>query len=151
MQSLLGWRTVETTPLLRGLHMLDERTLELLNGKNFGAVSTIMASGHPQTQMMWVDHDGENIIFNTEIHRAKFKNLERNPLVTVMVMDSGNPWRYVEVRGHVAETVLGQEARDHIDSLAMKYLGKDEYPNPIQSERVIVKISPDRENNFPPA
>ena len=76
--------------------MLDERTLELLNGKNFGTVSTIMPSGHPQTQMMWVDTDGENVIFNTEIHRAKFKNLERNPLVTVMVMDADNPWRYVE-------------------------------------------------------
>ena len=62
----------------------------------------------------------------------------------------GNPWRYVEVRGHVVETVGGQEARDHIDSLAMKYLDK-EYPNPIQSERVIVKVAPDRQNNFPPA
>lgn len=132
------------------MYMLDERTLELLNGKNFGTVSTIMASGHPQTQMMWVDTDGENIIFNTEIHRTKFKNLERNPLVTVMVVDAGNPWRYVEVRGHVVETVGGQEARDHIDSLAMKYLDK-EYPNPIQSERVIVKVAPDRQNNFPPA
>ena len=133
------------------MYMLDERTLELLNGKNFGTVSTIMASGHPQTQMMWVDTDGENIIFNTEIHRAKFKNIERNPLVTVMVMDAGNPWRYAEVRGHVVETVGGQEARDHIDSLAMKYLDKEEYPNPIQSERVIVKVAPDRQNNFPPA
>ena len=131
------------------MYMLDERTLELLNGKNFGTVSTIMASGHPQTQMMWVDTDGENVIFNTEIHRAKFKNLERNPLVTVMVMDADNPWRYVEVRGHVVETIAGQEARDHIDSLAMKYLDK-KYPNPVQSERVIVKVAPDRQNNFPP-
>ena len=131
--------------------MLDERTLELVQGKNFGVVSTIMKSEHPQAQMMWVDADDEHVIFNTEIHRAKFKNLERNPLVTVLVAETGNPWRYVEVRGHVAETIGGQEARDHIDALAKKYLGVDEYPNPIQSERVIVKVAPDRVINFPPS
>lgn len=131
--------------------MLDERTLELAQGKNFAVVSTIMPSGHPQSQMMWVDADDEHIIFNTEIHRAKFKNLVRNPLVTVLVTEADNPWRYVEVRGHVAEIVRGQEARDHIDQLALKYFGKAEYPNPIQSERVMIKVAPDRENNFPPA
>jgi len=131
--------------------MLDEKTIQLAQGKNFGVVSTILPSGHPQSQVMWVDTDGEHIIFNTEIHRAKFKNLERTPLVTVVVMEEGNHWSYAEVRGHVAETVRGQEARDHIDALARKYLDVDEYPNPIQSERVIVKIAPDRVFTFPPS
>lgn len=129
--------------------MLDDKTIELAQGKNYAAISTVMSSGHPQTQMTWVDSDGEHIIVNTEIHRAKFKNLERNPLVTVLIMEDGNPWSYAEVRGHVAETIRGQEARDHIDKLAKKYLGKDDYPNPIQSERVMVKIAPDRIFVFP--
>ena len=131
--------------------MLDEKTIELARGKNFGAMSTVMATGHPQTQMMWVDTDGEQIIINTEIHRAKFKNLERNPLVTVLISETGNAWSYSEVRGHVAEIIRGPEARDHIDAMAKKYLGVDDYPNPIQSERVIVKIAPDRVVTFPPA
>lgn len=131
--------------------MLDDKTVELAQGKNFAVLSTVMPSGHPQSQMMWVDSDGEHIIINTEIHRAKFKNLQRNPLVTVLIMETGNAWNYSEVRGHVAEIVRGQEARDHIDALANRYFGADEYPNPIQSERVIVKIAPDRVVTFPPA
>ncbi len=131
--------------------MLDEKAVKLAQGKNFGVVSTILASGQPQSQVMWVDSDGEHIIFNTEIHRAKFKNLERTPLVTVLIIEDGNNWSYAEVRGHVAEIVRGQEARDHIDALAKKYLDVDEYPNPIQSERVIVKIAPDRVFTFPPS
>lgn len=131
--------------------MLDDKTIELAQGKNFAVVSTIMASGHPQSQVMWVDSDGEHIIFNTEIHRVKFKNLERNPLVTVLILEEGNAWSYAEVRGHVAEIVRGQEARDHIDALAKTYLDVDEYPNPIQSERVIVKVAPDRVFSFPPS
>ena len=131
--------------------MLDEKTIGLAQGKNFGVISTLMPSGHPQTQLLWVDTDGEHIIVNTEIHRAKFKNLESNPLVTVLISETGNAWNYSEVRGHVAEIVRGQEARDHIDAMAKKYFGVDEYPNPIQSERVIVKIAPDRIVTFPPA
>jgi PPOX class probable F420-dependent enzyme len=130
--------------------MLDDKTIALAQGKNFAAISTIMPSGQPQSQVTWVDTDGEHVIFNTEIHRAKFKNLERDPKVTVLIIDATNPWSYSEVRGHVAEIVRGQEARDHIDTLAKKYMGVDDYPNPIQSERVIVKIAPDRIITFPP-
>ncbi|HUP15824.1 MAG TPA: hypothetical protein VM848_07220 [Acidimicrobiia bacterium] len=43
------------------------------------------------------------------------------------------------------EIVEGQEARDHIDALAKKYLGLDTYPNPIRSPRVTLKIAPDRQ------
>ena len=103
--------------------MLDDKTVGLAQGKNFAVVSTVMKSGHPQTQMMWVDSDGEHIIFNTEIHRAKFKNLERDPKVTVMVVEDGNPWNYSEVRGHVVETIRGPEARAHIDSLGQEVPG----------------------------
>ncbi|MGI9646900.1 MAG: pyridoxamine 5'-phosphate oxidase family protein [Acidimicrobiia bacterium] len=130
--------------------MLDDKTIELARGKNFGVMSTLMASGHPQSHMMWVDTDGEHIIINTEIHRTKFRNLERNPLVTVLICETGNAWNYSEIRGHVAEIVRGQEARDHIDAMAKKYFGVDDYPNPIQSERLIVKIAPDRVITFPP-
>jgi len=40
--------------------------------------------------------------------------------------------------------VTGDEARAHIDELAQKYTGQD-YANPIQSERVILRIAPDRQ------
>jgi hypothetical protein len=46
------------------------------------------------------------------------------------------------VTGEV-ETVTTEGARDHIDELARRYLGESEYPNPIQSERVILRIRPD--------
>lgn len=131
--------------------MLDEKAIELARGNNFAVISTIMPSGHPQSHVTWVDSDGEHIIFNTEVHRTKFKNLERNPIVTVTIIDEGNFRNWAEVRGHVAEIVRGQEARDHIDSMAKRYLGVDEYPNPIQSERVMVKIAPDRVFTFPPS
>ena len=84
------------------------------------------------------------------MERRKFKNLEANPSVTVTIMEPGNPWSWTEVRGRMVEAIHGQEARDHIDTLAQRYLGKDEYPNPIGSPRVIVKIEPVQVFEFPP-
>jgi hypothetical protein len=51
------------------------------------------------------------------------------------------------VRGHLAGTVDGQQARDHIDFLAKKYVGADSYSNPIGPQgRVILKIAADKVN-----
>ena len=69
--------------------------------------------------------------------------MQRDPRVTVAIWDRENPYAYVEVRGRVTDTVGGQEARDHIDACAQRYLGRD-YPSEIRSERVILRITPDR-------
>jgi general stress protein 26 len=112
--------------------------------KNFGSISFHLANGDIGTHVMWVDADDEHVLINTEVHRAKFKAVEANPNVTVVVWDSANAYNYVEVRGEVVDTVRGQQARDHIDFLSQKYNGTD-YANTIESERVILKIRPTRQ------
>ena len=124
--------------------MLHERTRELCEGPNFAALTTLFADGDPQTQIMWVGCDDDHVLINTEIHRAKFKNVERDPRVVVTVWDATTPYSYVEVRGRVVETIGGEEARAAIDRLARKYTGTD-YANEVTSERVILRIAPDRE------
>lgn len=121
--------------------MLDASIKELAQGKNFGSISVLLPSGRISTNVMWVDADDEHVLINTEVHRLKFKAVEANPNVTVVVWGE-NPYNYAEVRGRVVETVRGAEARDHIDALSRKYTGGD-YANPITSERVILKIAPD--------
>lgn len=124
--------------------MLEDRVVELARGKNLAAVTTLLPDGTPMTQPLWVDTDGEHLLLNTEVHRQKFLNITREPRVTVMIVDPDAPYLYVEVRGHVVESVRGPEARAHIDQLAQKYTGGD-YGNTVQSERVILKIAPDRQ------
>lgn len=124
--------------------MLDDKIRALADGKNFAAVTTLMPDGTPQTTPLWVDTDGEHLLLNTEVHRQKYKNVSRDPRITVTIIDGANPYSYGEVRGEVVETITGPEARAHIDSLAQKYQGTD-YGNPVQSERVILKVAPRRQ------
>jgi PPOX class probable F420-dependent enzyme len=124
---------------------LHPTTLELAGGKNYGAISTLLPSGEIQTQIIWVGTDGERLVVNTEVHRAKYKNVEKDPRITLCIRDEQNPYRYAEVRGKVVETVTGQQARDHIDELAQKYFGTPYPPDNIKSERVMLWIVPDRQ------
>ena len=124
--------------------MIDDAVRTLAQGKNFAALTTLMPDGQPQTHVMWVDCDDEHILINTEVHRRKFKNVEADPRVTVAIWNAENPYSFAEVRGRVVDTVLGPEALASINALAHKYTGADYAPE-IQSERVILKIAPDRQ------
>jgi PPOX class probable F420-dependent enzyme len=124
---------------------LHPATVELAQGRNYGAITTVLSSGRLQTHPIWVGTDGERLVVNTEIHRQKYKNVERDPKVTLTIRDEENPYRYAEVRGEVVEKVTGQEARDHIDELSQKYHGEDYPPDSIESERVMLWIVPSRQ------
>lgn len=129
--------------------MIEQSVKELAQGPNFAVFTTILPDGHPMSHPMWIDCDDEFIMINTEVHRQKFKNVTRDPRVTVTIPDPSNPYRYAEVRGRVTETVTGPEARAHIDKLSEKYTGGPYNPQMIQTERAILKILPDRQRTFP--
>jgi PPOX class probable F420-dependent enzyme len=122
---------------------IEGKAEDLLKGKNFAHVATLRADGSVQTAPVWVDlQDGKPVVNSAE-GRAWPRNLARDPRVTLTVQNMENPYEYVEVRGRVAErTHDGADA--HIDSLAKKYLGKDEYPYRQPGEqRVIIRVDPE--------
>jgi len=117
---------------------------DLLTKKAFANLATVNPDGTPQVTPVWFDTDGGDIRINTARGRVKDRNLRRNAAVALAVMDPDNPYRYVQVKGRVAEvTESGADA--HIDSLAKKYMGVDKYPYRRTGEvRVIFKIRPER-------
>jgi len=125
---------------------LDEDVARLAKGKNLATVVTLMPGGQPQALLTWVDADDEHVLVNTEPQRQRARNVRRDPRITVLIANSENGYDWAEVRGHVVETVTGEQARKHIDELARKYTGQD-YAAPIGPEgRVILKVAPDKVN-----
>jgi PPOX class probable F420-dependent enzyme len=121
---------------------LSPQELELLSEPQIATVATVMADGSPQLTPVWIDTDGEAVLFNTAKGRVKHRNLLRNPKVAVTVVDKDDFYRLVSVRG-TAE-IVEEGADDHIDKLAKKYLGADSYPWRKEGEqRVIVRVVPD--------
>jgi PPOX class probable F420-dependent enzyme len=81
---------------------------------------------------------------NSAKGRQKDRNMRRDPRVTLTISDPENPYRYLEVRGRVAE-VTEEGAEEHIDRMAKKYLGQDKYPYRQAGEvRVLYKVAPEK-------
>lgn len=125
--------------------MIEEGVKRLTKGPNFGTITTLLDDGSPATHVMWVDVDDEHVLINTEIHRAKYRNVQRDPRVSVTIWNAEDPYDYVEVRGVVEGETRGPEARAHIDALSERYLGKPYDPSAIETERVILRIRPTRQ------
>jgi PPOX class probable F420-dependent enzyme len=125
---------------------IPEKYLDLFNKKAFATLATLMPDGSPQVTPVWCDFDGKHVLFNTARGRVKDKNLQREPRVSLAILDPDNPYRYLEVRGRIAERTE-QGADDHINKLSKKYLDLDKYPYRQPGEvRVIYKIKPERIN-----
>ena len=122
---------------------LSTKAKTLIDRPIIASVATVDAEGRPQLTPVWIDHDGDDLVFNSARGRAKTENLERNPHVAVSVVDPDDPYNVVVVRGTVTSTEEGADA--HIDSLAKKYLGVDTYPMRQPGEvRVIYRVTADK-------
>ena len=122
---------------------IEGRAEELLKGKNFAHVGTLRADGSVQVAPVWVDVQDGLPVVNTAEGRAWPSNLERDPRITLEVQNMENPYEYVEIRGRVAERTH-EGADEHIDSMAKKYLGQDEYPYRQPGERrLIIRVEPE--------
>ena len=126
---------------------LPQSVKTLLSDKAFGHVVTLNSDGKPQLTMVWMDVDGDEVLFNTADGRKKPQNLRQDPRIIVSVQDRNNPQAYAIFHGKARITEEGADA--HIDKLAKRFLGADKYPYRQPGEkRLLVRISVDRIGGF---
>ena len=82
---------------------IPEKYRDLFQKRAFASLGTLMPDGSPQVTPVWCDFDGEYVIFNSAKGRQKDRNVRRDPRVALAIMDPENPYRYLEIRGHVVE------------------------------------------------
>ncbi|WP_306056342.1 PPOX class F420-dependent oxidoreductase [Natronococcus wangiae] len=118
---------------------------DLFEKPTFAHVATMTADGFPHVTPVWIDYDPEadRLLVNTERGRQKERNARENPAVGVSMTDPDEPYRFLSVIGEVEELTT-EGAREHIDELAKRYVDVDEYPNPIETERIVMRIRPER-------
>ena len=117
---------------------LNDEIRRLLDGRHFAVLATINPDGGPQTSAMWVGRDGDEVLMSTVAGRRKHRNLERDPRASVTILDSDDPYNYVELRGRA--TIEVDEGRAFDIGLSWSYDGKDPGEDPPGAVRLIIRL-----------
>lgn len=125
---------------------LDAATRALFDGRNFPVVATVREDGSPQSAVVWIQRDGDTLLFVAPAGRGKTANLARDPRVSVSVHNAENPYQSAELRGTVQLTDL--DPGKISDELALKYLGET-HEQDDGVPRVVVRVVPDTVITFP--
>ena len=123
---------------------LNDAVRKLLDDPNPAVLATVNADGSPQTSVVWVGRDGDDLIISSQAGRRKERNIRRDPRVSISILDSDDPLQYVEVRG--VATVTEDVGRQLAVRLEEQYGGPgagDEYLRlPPEVVRVVIRITP---------
>ena len=123
--------------------VLEGRALEILRGRDAAVVAIPRGDGSVHSVIVWAGEENGSIALNSAIGRAWPENLRRAGRATVTMMAAGNSNEWVSVEA----TLVGfteDGAREHIDTLAVKYgLGRFE-PRSAAERRVKLTLRPER-------
>ncbi|OPC80051.1 PPOX class F420-dependent enzyme [Embleya scabrispora] len=126
--------------------LLGNSARKLLDAAHPAVLATVNRDGSPQTSVVWVGRDGNDILISTQAGRLKDRNLRRDPRASLTIYDPADLDVYVEIRG--TTTITEDIGRRLAVELAEKYEGPGagtEYLNlPPESIRVIIRLTPTR-------
>jgi len=120
---------------------VPDELVDLVTTNCFAHVASVNPDGSISSHILWVDWDGEHLLMSTPIGSVKCRNWRLDPHVGISVMDRANPYRYVQVTGHVEE-IRPDVDLAVIDRLSHRYVGH-EYEDREEAREVVV-ITPDR-------
>jgi len=116
---------------------------DLVDRPIFGHLGTIRTDDTVQVNPMWFQFDGEHVRFTHNRTRVKFRNLQRNPSMSLSILDPDNPYRYLELRGRLVEAIADPTGGFY-QELGRRYGNPDTPAPPDQDDRVILVMSVER-------
>ena len=121
---------------------LSAEAKTLIDRPNFAHLATLMPDGSPLSTPVWVGREGERLLVCTSEGSLKGRNTKREPRVAISIVDSGNPYEEIQVRGRVVERRPDPDFKI-MDPVSHKYIGK---PFPMRSYegRVALVIQVDK-------
>ena len=114
--------------------------VDLLERPLFGILGTVRPDATVQVNPMWFEYDGEHIRFTHTTKRAKFRNLQQNPSMSLAVLDPEDPMRYLEIRGRLVEAVPDPTGAFYV-VLGKRYGNAAQQPPADSADRVILVMS----------
>lgn len=116
---------------------------DLLDRPLHAALGTVRPDNTVQVNPMWFDFDGEYVTFTHTTYRAKYRNLQQNPSMSLLITDPDDPERFLELRGELAKAEPDPTG-DFYVHLGRRYGNANQQPPPDAADRVILYMRVDR-------
>src|SRR5262249_25170609 len=121
---------------------LPESHRDLLERPIFAAFATVAKDGSPRVNPMWFlwDPDAGVLKLTHTSARHNFRNLKREPRISLSIMDPDDQYRYLQLRG-VVEKVEPDPTGAFYQTLQQRYRG---YTSQVKDRdvRVVLTIRP---------
>jgi len=123
-------------------HPLSAEVKQLLDRPNFAHLATLMPDGSPLSTPVWVGREGDRILVCTGEGSLKARNARRDPRIALSVVDLGDPYMEVQLRGRVVERRPDPDLR-LMDPISHKYIGRP-FPRRDPDGRIALVIEVDK-------
>ena len=113
-------------------------------------VTTINPDGSPQTSVVWVSSDGDDVVFGSGMARQKMYNIKRDPrvLLAIDAREANHVGLGMYMLIHGTATIHPGESADLMDQNARLYLGRDSFfvdlRQPGAPAHALVRVKVDR-------
>ena len=104
-------------------------------------IGTARKDGSVEQVPVWFEYVDPYFWINGGTNRGWFKHLQRDPRITLLLIDPRNMWRWSQVQGRMVKWEEDENG-DHINHLSHRYM-KHDYQGP-RTGRIKVQIEPVR-------
>lgn len=102
---------------------LPPQILDLIRRPNPAVIATVRADGSPHSAATWYDvDDAGRVLLSMDRSRLRLRFLQRDPRVSLTVLDAESWYRHVTLVGRVTE-MHDDDGLADIDRLARRYTG----------------------------
>lgn len=102
---------------------LPPEVVELVRRPNPAVIASLRPDGSPQSTPTWYDWDEGEVLLNMDENRRRRGYMERDPRVSLTVLDDENWYRQVSLFGRISR-IEKDEGLEGADRLAMRYTGE---------------------------
>src|SRR5947209_20393002 len=128
------------------MNIIPESHKDLLEAP-VGVLATNGADGFPQVSAVWFLHDEDGLLrISLPTTRQKVKNMQRNPDVSLLIIDPANPYRTLEIRAR--SEISPDPDYEFANKLGKKYEADIHSFDPPGTTRVVATLHPVKANAY---
>lgn len=125
--------------------MIPQDMFDLVTQRHNAIVGLNRASGGPQMGPVWFLWDGEAFYFRVAKSTAKYRNIQRDPAISLMVIDPRG-FRYITAYGqaHIIEPNPPDIAAQIVNKYYAPTLAPQKMPPDEERDVVTIRLQPDK-------